>query len=498
MKPLVSFRSVSCRWVQGCALVAGLLITTISQAQISLAPAGNRILMGAFVDRDWTESNPCGDKITSPGEWADNKQWYGNAGPYFGKIFPEVFRPDGSKNWFYLWEAEIDKIKAQGRVPYINLEFHGELALHDNSKCWWRWNEQNQRVPHNIIAEILSGQHNDIIDNIAWGLKSKQVPVLIDLFHEANGNWYDWSPCKHNETWARFREAYKYVVNRFRAVGATNVSFTHSLWAVNYGCQATTAGDPGINDIYIPGYMNWMGIDIYSGGSGSFAAEMSTWYDRLASTGLPLAIGEMGVASGDGKLQWMTGFRDDLINRFPAVKAFNWFDINKPGEANWRIDSDAGSGPHFSNLMKDTHYVGGFGTYELKNKASGKCLDVSGASTSNGANIQVYSCNGSNAQTFIMTDLTGYNMELRALNSGKCVDVAAAGMGDGTNVQQYSCNASAAQTWNMHVISWSPLEVELVASHSGKCLDVDSGVGPNVQQWWCSGGSAQRFVLTKR
>ena len=89
-------------------------------------------------------------------------------------------------------------------------------------------------------------------------------------------------------------------------------------------------------------------------------------------------------------------------------------------------------------------------------------------------------------------------MELRALNSGKCVDVAAAGTADGTLVQQYDCNATGAQTWTMKVITWAPLEVEFVAAHSGKCLDVDMGIGPKVHQWWCTGGAAQRFVLTKR
>jgi len=479
-------------------LTAACLAIHTAQAQSNTIPAGERILMGAFVDRDWTAANPCGDKITQASEWQDNKQWYGNAAPYFGKIFPEVFRPDGSKNWYYLWKPEIETIKAQGRTPYINLEFHGELALHDNSKCWWRTAANNQRVDRNVIAQILNGEHNDIIDNIAHGLKAEKVPVVIDLFHEANGNWYDWSPCKHNETWGRFRDAYKHVVNRFRAVGATNVSFAHSIWAVNWGCNSTQAGDPNINDIYIPGYMDWMGIDIYSGDGGSFAAEMSHWYDALASTGRPLVIGEMGVASGANKLNWMTHFRDDLLSKFPAVKAFNWFDINKQGEANWRIDSEATSGAHFSSLMQDPHFVGGFGSYEIKHKASGKCLDITGASNANGAALQVYTCNGTHAQTFTLTDLTAYNMELRALNSGKCVDVKAANTADGSLVQQYSCNATKAQIWTMKVITWSPLEVEFAAAHSGKCLDVDMGIGPKVQQWWCTGGSAQRFILTKR
>ncbi len=490
------------RWLNASMIALSLLSIAHTPAQANETPAGERVLMGAFVDRDWTEANPCGDKITADWEWADNKQWYGNAAPYFGKIFPEVFRPDGSKNWYHLWKEEISKIKAQGRVPYINLEFHGELARHDNSKCWWRWDASNQRVDRNIIKEILDGKHNDIIDNIAHGLKGEKVPVLIDLFHEANAPWYDWGPCKHGETWARFRSAYKYVVDRFRAVGATNVKFGTSVWPDSV-CW-TDAGPWGTGaifaDLYVPGYMDWVGIDIYGGEGegGKFTTQLNKWYSQLAATGRPIVVGEMAVTPGAHKEQWLRDFASALTSgAYPMLRAFNWFDIDKPGEANWRIDA-GGTGPVFDSLMKHPKLIGSFGTYELKNKASGKCLDISGASTVNGAKVQVYSCNGTDAQTFTLSDLTGYKMELRALNSGKCVDVAAAGTADGTLVQQWDCNATNAQVWTMKVITWNPLEVELAAAHSNKCLDVDMGIGPKVHQWWCTGGNAQRFILTKR
>lgn len=102
-----------------------LCVSEMATAQAPLEPAGGRVLTGGFVDMDWSDANPCGDKITEMREWDDNKQWYGNVNPYFGKIFPEMFLPDGSKNWYGNWQIEVARIKAQGRVPYINLEFHG-------------------------------------------------------------------------------------------------------------------------------------------------------------------------------------------------------------------------------------------------------------------------------------------------------------------------------------------------------------------------------------
>jgi hypothetical protein len=493
-----------------CAMVVSgaMGLSSLVEAQAPLEPAGGRVLTGGFVDMDWSDAVPCGDKITTLSEWSDNKQWYGNVYPYFGKIFPEVFRPDGSKNWYSNWQAEITKIKAQGRVPYINLEFHGELQKHDNNECWHGGGKGNDRVAHNIIKEILDGKHNDIIDNVAWGLKGENVPVMIDLFHEANGAWYDWSPCKNGESWARFRSAYMYVVNRFRAVGATNVKFGSSIWP-NSDCwtdldpwgKPANARGAVVADMYAAGYMDWVGIDIYGGeGEGAkFTSILNPWYAGLAATGRPIVVGEMSVVPFAGKAQWMTDFANALTSgNYPALKAFNWFDINKATEGvNWRIDA-GGTGPWFDTLMSNPKFVGSFGTFEVKNKANNQCLDITGASTSDFAKVQTYACNGSAAQTFTFADLGGYKMELRALNSNKCVDVAAGSTADGTLIQQYTCNATTAQVWNMRVVDWSTMEVELKAANSNKCLDVDNGIGPKVQQWWCTNGSAQRFFLNKR
>lgn len=491
-----------------CVVASSVMGVPLAEAQAPFEPAGGRVLTGAFVDMDWSDANPCGDKITEDREWSDSKQWFGNVNPYFGKIFPEVFRPDGSKNWYGNWQVEIAKIKTQGRVPYINLEFHGELQKHDNRECWHGGEKGNDRVGRNIIKEILDGNHNDIIDNIAWGLKGERVPVMVDLFHEANGHWYDWSPCKNGESWARFRSAYKHVVDRFRAVGATNVKFGSSVW---FSSVCWTDLDPWskpegqrgavVADMYVPGYMDWIGIDIYGGEgeAGKFTTLLNPWYVDLAATGRPIVVGEMSVAPYAGKAQWMADFANAFTSgKYPALKAFNWFDIDKAVEGvNWRIEA-GGTGPVFDELMSNPKFVGSFGTFEVKNKANNQCLDISAGATGDFAKVQTYACNGSAAQTFTFADLGGYNMELRALNSNKCVDVAAASTADGAQIQQYRCNATQAQIWKMRVIDWATMEVELKAANSNKCLDVDSGVGPKVQQWWCTSGAAQRFYLKKR
>jgi len=124
----------------------------------------------------------------------------------------------------------------------------------------------------------------------------------------------------------------------------------------------------------------------------------------------------------------------------------------------------------------------------------GSCLDVSGASTANGAQIQEWGCNGTAAQAFSVKDTGGGTFNLVNPNSGKCVDVNARGTANGTKIQLWDCNGSPAQTFT------SPDAGNgfnyFVNPNSGKCLDVAAS-NPNdgtvVQLWDCNGSNAQKW-----
>ncbi|GAA3208065.1 ThuA domain-containing protein [Actinocorallia longicatena] len=116
---------------------------------------------------------------------------------------------------------------------------------------------------------------------------------------------------------------------------------------------------------------------------------------------------------------------------------------------------------------------------------AGKCLDVRSAATADGTQIQLYTCNGSAAQTWTRSAQT-----LRAL--GKCLDVSGAGTADGTKIQLWTCNSSGAQNWVPQTGG------TLVNPNSGKCLDV-SGANPAdstpVHLWTCGTGANQKWTL---
>ncbi|MFG2525789.1 glycoside hydrolase family protein [Streptomyces sp. NPDC048527] len=115
----------------------------------------------------------------------------------------------------------------------------------------------------------------------------------------------------------------------------------------------------------------------------------------------------------------------------------------------------------------------------------GLCLDDRGASTRNFNPVQVYSCNGTDAQQWTLN--TDGNT-LHAL--GKCLDVRHGGTADGTPVNLYDCNGTGAQVWipQNNGAFYNP--------QSNKCLDdTDWSTTPGTQAqiWDCAGNPNQSW-----
>ncbi|NUO61189.1 MAG: ricin-type beta-trefoil lectin domain protein, partial [Hamadaea sp.] len=115
----------------------------------------------------------------------------------------------------------------------------------------------------------------------------------------------------------------------------------------------------------------------------------------------------------------------------------------------------------------------------------GKCVDVAAANPANGTQVQLYTCNGTNAQQWVV----GADGTIKAL--GKCLTAAAAGTANGTKVQIYDCTGGNSQKWNQ-------TGTALVNAGSGTCLDAtgqSSADGTALQIWSCSGNANQQWTL---
>ena len=102
------------------------------------------------------------------------------------------------------------------------------------------------------------------------------------------------------------------------------------------------------------------------------------------------------------------------------------------------------------------------------------CMDVQGGSTANGALIQQWECNETNAQKFDKTPVADGYFLIRNRGSGRCLAVSDAGTQNGALIGQYDCDSS---NQNQHWRSTDPGGNSvgakwLINRHSGKCVEV--------------------------
>ncbi|GAA2618659.1 ricin-type beta-trefoil lectin domain protein [Dactylosporangium fulvum] len=129
---------------------------------------------------------------------------------------------------------------------------------------------------------------------------------------------------------------------------------------------------------------------------------------------------------------------------------------------------------------------GGGGTGQITGLA-GKCVDVAGAATANGTAVQLYTCNGSNAQQWTRAA----DGTIRAL--GKCLDISGPSSADGTVTHLWDCHTGSSQKW-----TYNASTQQLVNQYANKCLDVtgnSSADGTRLQIWSCTTGANQRWTV---
>ena len=136
----------------------------------------------------------------------------------------------------------------------------------------------------------------------------------------------------------------------------------------------------------------------------------------------------------------------------------------------------------------------------LENGANDKVLDVAGASTANGANVQVYGSNGTDAQRFYVDQVDPLQDGMYTLHIGsnykQVVDVAGGSNSDGANIQSWESNNSGAQKWN--IFKNNDGSYRIINAVNGKALDVSEAkayMGANVQQYTWNGSNAQKWIV---
>jgi hypothetical protein len=93
----------------------------------------------------------------------------------------------------------------------------------------------------------------------------------------------------------------------------------------------------------------------------------------------------------------------------------------------------------------------GNGQYKLTGVASGKLLEVTGASTADGAVLQIWPSNNNNCQKWTLTPSGDGFLKLINVNSGKAADVASGSTADGAGLIQWPYGGGDNQQWRFSI-----------------------------------------------
>lgn len=124
--------------------------------------------------------------------------------------------------------------------------------------------------------------------------------------------------------------------------------------------------------------------------------------------------------------------------------------------------------------------------------------DVTGASTANGARVQLYSSNNTNAQKYRFESIGNGTYKIVNVNSGKVLDVAGGSTANGAALQQYTSNNTVAQQWTVR--NYGNGKIALMSVNANKAVDILGGNAvqqAQLQLYSPNGTVAQQWLVTK-
>ncbi len=218
---------------------------------------------------------------------------------------------------------------------------YADIAAENNSILVVTWMANGYTT-----TQIINGDADSYLKKYAEGVKSYGKEIWLRLFHEANGDWYDWGIAKSGagNTNQTLIDAWKHVVTIFRDIGVTNVKWVWTTNATNSGSATFTGwfpGDDWVDMVAIDGY-NWGTAQSWSSWK-SFTEVFTPPYTALSVSKKPLFIAEFSSSEqGGNKAQWINDMFRDIPTKFPRVFALMWFSQSKSAEADWAVNtSDA-------------------------------------------------------------------------------------------------------------------------------------------------------------
>jgi hypothetical protein len=207
-------------------------------------------------------------------------------------------------------------------------------------------------------AQIANGSMDAVVDATADRIHALPYRVFIDFDHEPEGHTTDGPD-------ADFVAAYRHVVDRFRARGASNAVWVWTImgWSGAYSRYAGLY--PG------DGYVDWVAFDPYNwngwgGHSGwrSFNDSVRPFYDWLAANSAPghaysskpYMLSEFGSADDPADAQRRADWYRAVpaaLKTMPNIRSVVYFDSST--DADWRFETTAASIAGFADAGHDPY-----------------------------------------------------------------------------------------------------------------------------------------------
>jgi YVTN family beta-propeller protein len=403
---------------------------------------------------------------------------------------PDAVAVDSSTHTAYVANYPYDNPYAQGTVSVINEATNAvtgninvgyapdAVAVDPSTDTVYVANEFGNTV------SVINGATNTVTATI--GVASEPDAVAVD-------------PSTHTVYVANYLDGGVYVIN-----GATN-AVTATIDQGFSGPDAV-AVDPSTHTVYVA---NWYGgVSVINGTTCEAADPYAAGCRRTWPT-IGVGSGPDGVAvdpSADNV--YVANYFDNTVSVIDeatnAVTATigvgNWPDavgVDPSTHTAWVANSGGGANTADGSVSVITYNPSSYptGYHQLVANNSGLCVDVYGASTSDNAAINQYTCKTTGQANqewqWLPVPAWGSYGELENQNSGKDLVVANASTAAGAKIIQYVANGTTNGQWEPIALpngSW-----QFQNKNSGQCLDVyggSSSPGVQLDQWPCQSGAA--------
>jgi hypothetical protein len=283
----------------------------------------------------------------------------------------EGYLPDGKRlsfvNWFLYYSKngstpdeypgpEVQSLLDNGYIPIITWEM-----------MYQQYSRLDPVQPR--LDNLLNGSFDGYIDAFAAKIRSYSGTVIMRIFHEFEGDWYPWSLTQNGKDPAKYKAAFRHVVDRFRAAGATNVQW---MWCLNAEPKPYKAYNWVVNCYPGDDYVDIVATDVYNHPDygtpawKSFRYTMAESYYYLTKfyPHKPLYICEVGCRERNGsesggsqsKADWICAMNKDLQSYFSKAQALVFFSMVK--EHDWRINSSTPALDAFIGCIWNSNYYG--------------------------------------------------------------------------------------------------------------------------------------------